>query len=84
MEVFQVVDQAKVALTLVQKWPCKNEVIDLRNTKISRNHRVKSISFQFYSNKKSTHKIRQPKNLQKKLHLEYYISPINKKLLTSC
>jgi len=32
VEVCQVVDQAKIALTLVQNRICKNEVIDLKNT----------------------------------------------------
>jgi len=49
--VCQVVDQAKIALTLVQNWICKNEVIDLKNTKISKNHHIKGTSFQIHSNK---------------------------------
>jgi len=36
-----VVDQAKIALTVVQKWNPQNEVIALRNTKFSKNHHVK-------------------------------------------
>jgi len=46
-----VVDQFKIALTVVQNWNCKNEVIALKNTKISKNHHVKRTSFQIYSNK---------------------------------
>ena len=30
VEVCQVVDQAKIALTVVQKRPCKNEVLNLK------------------------------------------------------
>jgi len=33
VEVCQVVDQDKIALTIVQNWICKNEIIDLKNTK---------------------------------------------------
>jgi len=51
VEVCQVVDQAKIALTLVQNWICKNEIIDLKNKKTSKNHHVKRISFQIHSNK---------------------------------
>jgi len=42
MKACQVVNLAKIALTLVQNWICKNEVIDLKNTKISKNHCAKS------------------------------------------
>jgi len=31
VEVCQVVDQAKIALSLVQNWICKNEVTKLKN-----------------------------------------------------
>ena len=41
----------KNALILVQNWICKNEVIDLKNTKISKNHHMKRASFQIHSNK---------------------------------
>ena len=51
VEVCQVVDQAKIASTLVQKWLCINDAIDLMSTKISENHHVKSISFQIHSKK---------------------------------
>jgi hypothetical protein len=37
VEVCEVFDQAKIALTLVQEWPLKNEVIDLCNKKIWKN-----------------------------------------------
>ncbi len=36
VEVCQVVDQAKIALTLVQNWICQNEVIDLRTQKFQK------------------------------------------------
>jgi len=45
------VEQAKIALTLVQNWNCKNEVIDLKNTKISKNCHIKRTSFEIYFNK---------------------------------
>jgi len=51
VEVCQVVDQAKIALTLVKNWICKDEVIDLKNKKISKNNHVNRTSFQIYSNK---------------------------------
>jgi hypothetical protein len=35
-------DQAKYALTLVQKWPFQNVVIDLCNNKISKDEHIKS------------------------------------------
>jgi len=41
----------KIALILVLSWICKKEVVDLKNTKISKNHHVKRISFQIHSNK---------------------------------
>jgi len=49
-----VVDQAKIALTLVQNWICTNEVIGLKNTEISkitmsRKPHFKSIPKKFYS-----------------------------------
>jgi hypothetical protein len=44
-------DQAIFALTLIQKWPYKNEVIDLHNKKVSNNYYIKSATFQIYSNK---------------------------------
>jgi len=43
VEICQVLDQA---MTLVQNWICKNVVIDLKNTKISKNHCVISNPFQ--------------------------------------
>ena len=46
----QVVDQAKIALILVQNKICKIEVTSFRNTKNSKNHHVKR-TFQFYSDK---------------------------------
>jgi hypothetical protein len=36
-------DQAKFALTLVQNWPCQNEVITQQ--KKSKNHHIKSATF---------------------------------------
>jgi len=51
VEECQVIDQAKIALTLVQSWICKNDVIDLNNTKIAKNHYVKRILFQIHYNK---------------------------------
>jgi hypothetical protein len=38
-------DQAKIALTLDQEWPYKNEVIDLRNQKIWKNLHIKNVAF---------------------------------------
>jgi len=38
-------------LALVQNWICKNEIIDVESTKISKNHHVKKTSFQIQSNK---------------------------------
>jgi hypothetical protein len=37
VEVCEVLTKPKIALTLVQKWPYKNEVIDLCNQKNSKN-----------------------------------------------
>ena len=36
--------KSKIALILVQFWVCKNEVLDFKNTKISRNHDIKRTS----------------------------------------
>jgi hypothetical protein len=36
---------------LDQKWPLKKEFIPLSNIKISKNHNVKSATFQIHSNK---------------------------------
>lgn len=47
MKVCQVV--AKIALTLVQNWYCKHEVIDIKNSKNSKNHHIKRTSFQIRS-----------------------------------
>jgi len=51
VEVCPMVDQAKIALPLGQNWNWKNEVIDLKKTKISKNHYVKRTLFQIHSNK---------------------------------
>jgi len=45
VQLCQVVGQAKIALTPVQNWICKNEVIDLMNTKFQKNHHVKRTLF---------------------------------------
>jgi hypothetical protein len=50
MEVCEIcIDQAKFALILVQKWPYKNEVIDLCNKKISKKFHIKKVTFQIHS-----------------------------------
>jgi len=36
VEVCQVVDQAKIALTLVQNWICKNKLIELKTQKFQK------------------------------------------------
>ena len=41
----------QLALTLVQNWMCKNEVKDVKVTKISKNHHIKRTSIQIHSNK---------------------------------
>jgi hypothetical protein len=38
-------------LTLVQKWPYNNEVIDLCNKFFSLSYHIKSVTFQTHSNK---------------------------------
>jgi len=51
VEICQMVDQAKIALTLVQNWIYKIKVIDLKNKHFFLNHHVKRTSFQIHSNK---------------------------------
>ena len=46
VEVCQVIEQIKIALTLVQKGPCKNEVIALRNKRI---HKIPCYESHFMS-----------------------------------
>ena len=43
----QVVDQAKIALTLVQNWICKNEVINLKNNNFYTSYQENIISNPF-------------------------------------
>jgi hypothetical protein len=49
--------QAKIAFTLVQEWPFKNEVIDLCNKKNWKIQHIKSVVFQTHSNKSYPKKV---------------------------
>jgi hypothetical protein len=57
IEVCEVFDQTKFTLTLVQKWPHQNEVIDFCNKRISKNYHIKSVTFQTNSNKSYSKKV---------------------------
>jgi hypothetical protein len=50
-------DQAKIALTLVQEWPLKNEVIDLCNKFFWKKQHIKSVIFETHSNKSYPKKV---------------------------
>jgi hypothetical protein len=41
------IDQGKSSLTLLQEHPCKIEVIDLSNIKISKNKYIKGFTFEY-------------------------------------
>jgi hypothetical protein len=45
------IDHVKFALTLIKKWPSKNEVIDLHHKKNSKNYHIRNFKFQIHSSK---------------------------------
>jgi hypothetical protein len=64
-------------IVLVQKWPFKNEFIDLNKVKISKNCNIKSVTFQTYSKKYYPKIINTLVAIQFKSKIQYLVSLIS-------